>query len=305
MKHWGIAIVAALIAGAAPASASAEASICDPLSASSLLAGASGMPTGIAGRGGDVREPVLEQVHTDLPAAAKNRAPKNFKGTIPVYVHVITAGSVGALTDAQIAAQIAVLNETFAGAEGGTNTGFGFKLAGVTRTDNSAWFYAGPGGKDEKAMKAALHQGGANALNFYSTTAGDFLGWAYLPDIVTKPGQAFLDGVVIDWESLPGTSTTYAGRYDQGETATHEVGHWLNLEHTFYGACNAKGDFVDDTPPERTPTSGCPEGKDTCPAPGLDPIHNYMDYSYDSCYTQFTPGQTQRMRDAWLLYRAP
>jgi hypothetical protein len=153
-------------------------------------------------------------------------------------------------------------------------------------------------------MKRALHQGGDNALNFYSTTAGDFLGWAYLPDITTKPGQQYLDGVVIDWESIPGTSTTYAGRYDQGETATHEVGHWLDLEHTFYGGCNAKGDFVSDTPPERTATSGCPAGKDTCPEPGLDPIHNYMDYSYDSCYTEFTAGQTQRMRDAWLLYRA-
>jgi hypothetical protein len=74
---------------------------------------------------------------------------------------------------------------------------------------------------------------------------------------------------------------------------------------TFYGGCSAKGDFVADTPPERTPTSGCPAGKDTCAAPGLDPIHNYMDYSYDSCYTEFTAGQTQRMRDAWLLDRAP
>ena len=152
--------------------------------------------------------------------------------------------------------------------------------------------------------EAALHQGGDDALNLYSTTAGPYLGWAYLPDIATKPGQAYLDGIVIDWESMPGTSTTYAGRYDEGKTVTHETGHWLDLEHTFYGGCNAKGDFVDDTPAEKTPTSGCPIGKDTCSAPGLDPIHNYMDYSYDSCYTEFTPGQMQRMRDAWLLYRA-
>jgi hypothetical protein len=265
---------------------------------SALLAGSAGLPTGIAGRGGAVREPDLGQTATDLPASAKGRAKASFRATVPVYVHVITAGAVGNLTGQQIADQIAVLTRTYGG------TGFSFRLAGVDRTDNATWFYAGPGGKPEKSMKAALHKGGPDALNFYSTTAGDFLGWAYLPDIVTKPGQAFLDGIVIDWESIPGTSPTYAGQYDEGKTATHETGHWLNLEHTFFGACNAKGDFVDDTPAERTPTSGCPVGKDTCPAPGLDPIHNYMDYSFDSCYTEFTPGQTQRMRDAWLLYRA-
>ncbi|TWD81288.1 pregnancy-associated plasma protein-A [Kribbella amoyensis] len=255
-----------------------------------------------AGRGGP-REPGLDQVHEDLPAAAKGKAAKTFHQTVPVWIHVITDGPTGALTSPQIADQIAVLNNTFAGGEGGARTGFSFRLAGVTRTDNAAWFYANPGGTNENSMKRTLRRGGPETLNFYSTTAGDYLGWAYLPDIVTKPGKAYLDGVVIDWESIPGTSSTYAGRYDQGETATHEVGHWLNLEHTFYGGCNAKGDFVADTPAEKEPTSGCPAGKDTCTAPGLDPIHNYMDYSYDSCYTQFTPGQAQRMADAALLYR--
>ena len=299
MKVWnvlGAALVAALLAAPTAAAGTLTpplGSFCQPVA-----------NTAFVGRGGDVREPDLGTVAADLPASAKGRAGKNFKATIPVYVHVITDGATGSLTNTQIADQITVLNRTFAGGEGGANTGFSFRLAGVTRTDNAEWFYAGAGGNAEHSMKRALHQGGDNALNFYSTTAGEFLGWAYLPDIVTKPGQQYLDGVVIDWESIPGTSTTYAGRYDQGETATHEVGHWLNLEHTFYGGCNAKGDFVDDTPAERTPTSGCPAGKDTCPAPGDDPIHNYMDYSYDSCYTEFTQGQTQRMRDAWLFYRA-
>ena len=95
-------------------------------------------------------------------------------------------------------------------------------------------------------------------------TAGVYLGWAYLPDILTKPANAHLDGIVIDWESVPGASDTYAGKYDLGETLTHEAGHWLNLEHTFFGGCNAKGDFVDDTPAQKVPTFGCPAGKDTC-----------------------------------------
>jgi len=285
--------------GVASPAAGAQTVFC---SASDL---ASGSPTaGISGRGGDNREPDLGEVHEDLPATAKGKAGKNFKATVPVYFHVVTDGAIGAVTDEQIATQISVLNNTYAGGEGGAASGFSFALAGVTRTDNADWFYANPGGTNEQAMKQTLHQGGPRSLNYYSTTAGAYLGWAYLPSIVTKPGQAYRDGVVVDWESMVGTSTTYAGQYDQGETGTHEVGHWLNLEHTFYGGCNAKGDFVNDTPAQKTATRGCPEGKDTCKEPGLDPIHNYMDYSYDSCYTEFTAGQVQRMRDAWLLYRA-
>jgi hypothetical protein len=298
-------VVLGLALGAEAAQASSPASICDPVGSQSLFSDSLAAAGGAVGRGSTVREPDLGQVHEDLPASAKGKAGRRFRATVPVYFHVVTDGSIGNLTASQVSAQIDVLNRTFAGGEGGAVTRFSFQLAGITRTDNAAWFYTGPGGTGEHSMKQALHQGGTNALNLYSTTAGDFLGWAYLPDITTKPGQAYLDGVVIDWESMKGTSTTYAGRYDQGETTTHEVGHWVDLEHTFYRGCSSGGDYVADTPPEKTPTSGCPADKDTCSAPGLDPIHNYMDYSYDSCYTEFTPGQVQRMRDAWLLYRAP
>jgi hypothetical protein len=297
----------ALCAGTAQASSSS--SICDPVGSGSFLTDSLASSGSVAARGGRiVREPDLGQVHTDLPRRAKGQAEANFSATVPVYFHVVTDGKIGSLTDAQIGRQISVLNQTFSGAEGGADSGFTFVLASVTRTDNADWFYGvgGLGGGEEHDMKAALHQGGSDALNLYSTTAGDlYLGWAYLPEITTKPGQEYIDGVVFDWETIPGTSRKYAGRFDQGETATHEVGHWLNLEHTFYRGCSSGGDYVADTPPEKTSTDGCPFGKDTCPEPGLDPIHNYMDYSYDSCYTEFTAGQVQRMRDAWLFYRAP
>ena len=305
-----VALASAVLTGlsvspatAAPTTAE-EFAYCNPLategaSTFSLFGGSS-----IAARGGDAREPDTGQEHLDLPASAKGKAGKNFRQTVPVWFHVVSAGSIGNISDEVVQAQMNVLNLAFAGFYGGANTGFSFKLAGVTRTDNADWHYGGIGGVNEHSMKRTLHRGGPETLNIYATTAGGYLGWAYLPDIVTKPGQEYLDGIVVDWESMPGASTEYAGKYDLGQTATHEAGHWLNLEHTFYGGCNAKGDFVDDTPAQKVPTNGCPEGQDTCREPGLDPIHNYMDYSYDSCYWEFTQGQTQRMRDAWLLWRA-
>jgi hypothetical protein len=290
---------------AVPSVAEQVASCVPALSGDSLFSVYDKLTPAAFGRGFDAREPADNSVVQDLPASAIGQAGPNFSATVPVYFHVVTDGSIGDLTDKQISDQMTVLNLEFAGMEGGANTGFSFTLAGVTHSDNADWFYAKPGGINEKSMKRALHQGGKNALNLYSSTAGPYLGWAYLPDIVTKPGQAFIDGIVFDWETVPGASTTYAGTFDLGKTVTHEAGHWLNLEHTFFGGCNAKGDFVADTPAERTPTSGCPAGKDTCSDPGPDPIHNYMDYSFDSCYSEFTQGQAQRMRDAWLFYRAP
>ena len=252
--------------------------------------------------GNVVREPSLNATYEAMPASAKGKGGAKFKATVPVWFHVVTDGAIGNVTQAQIDEQMTVLNLAFAGFYGGAKSGFHFELAGVTRTDNADWFYGGITGSGERPMKRALHRGGFETLNIYSTTADAYLGWAYLPGL--PDSNLYLDGIVFDWESMVGTSDTYAGRYDLGMTLVHEAGHWVNLEHTFFGGCNAKGDFVDDTPPMKVPTSGCPEGKDTCSEPGLDPIHNYMDYSYDSCYDQFTAGQVARAQDAWLFYRA-
>ncbi len=253
-------------------------------------------------RGGVVREPSSSDTPDEVPASAQGKGGPSFRATVDVYFHIVTDGSLGAVTDADVQRQIQVVNMGFGGFEGGTDTGLRFRLAGIDRTDNAAWFYAGPGSPDERAMKKALHKGDAGDANIYSTTAGAFLGWSYFPsEYKTHP---YIDGVVIDWASMYKTSTVYEGRYDLGKTATHELGHWVGLYHTFQGGCNNFGDYVEDTPAELTPTSGCPAGKDTCSEPGLDPIHNYMDYSYDSCYDQFTPGQTARAQDQWLFFRA-
>ena len=84
----------------------------------------------------------------------------------------------------------------------------------------------------------------------------------------------------------------------------HETGHWLGLYHTFQGGCTTTNDQVDDTPAQSSRTSGCPAQRDSCPANGTDPIHNYMDYSWDSCYSEFTPGQAARVNKMWTAYRA-
>jgi hypothetical protein len=259
---------------------------------------------GIADSHGVIREKDTGQAPNAgaLPKSAQNAAPANLSVTVDVWVHVISSGSTGNVTNQVIADQISELNEGYAGGEGGDDTGFTFELAGVTRTNNATW-YRSKGGA-ETAFKQALKVGGPETLNVYTTSGGGYLGWAYLPSITTS-SQAYLDGVVIDWRTMPGASTAYAGRYDAGDTLVHEVGHWLNLEHTFYGGCSGSGDFVADTPPEKSAASGCPVGRDTCTSAGLDPIHNYMDYSDDPCITEFTAGQTQRMADAWVFWRAP
>ena len=214
---------------------------------------------------------------------------------VGVYVHIIQSSSgEGGATPSQVSRQINVLNGAFGG------SGFQFELISTDYTLNDAWFAVAPGTTAERDMKTALHKGTADDLNLYiAHIGGGLLGWATFPS--SYASAPWKDGVVVLDDSLPGGN---ADPYNLGDTATHEVGHWAGLYHTFQGGCSKQGDQVADTPAERSPAFGCPTGRDSCVSDtGLDPITNFMDYTDDKCMFVFSSGQTSRMQTSWMAYR--
>ncbi|MFN2507666.1 MAG: zinc metalloprotease [Chthoniobacterales bacterium] len=220
--------------------------------------------------------------------------------TVRVFFHVIRKGTTvakGNIPVSMLDAQIDVLNQAYAGngpGGSGAPTPFTFVRAGITRTTNATWYTAGPQTGAELAMKKALHQGSSKDLNLYTNNpGGGLLGWATFPwDFDVGGADApYLDGVVLLNQSLPGGTAT---PYHEGDTGTHEVGHWMGLFHTFQGGCSAAGDRISDTPAEASPAFGCPPSRNTCPGTGKDPVNNFMDYTDDVCMFQFTAKQSYR-----------
>ena len=228
--------------------------------------------------------------------------------TITTYVHVLHDGPEGLVSEQMVRNQIAVLNQEYA------IYGFKFELASSVRgnpnpdyTDNAAWYR-----DDEAAFKTALKEGSGDDLNIYINNGGGYLGYAYYPNVVGTQYD-ILDGVVLAWGTLPGAdqpgiSDIPGYVYNQGDTGTHEVGHYLGLLHTFEGSCSKAGDAVADTASERSPDFDCTQGRNSCKDGSgpisLDPIHNFMDYSDDVCLFEFTGGQAERMNIQWALYRS-
>lgn len=243
------------------------------------------------------------QLATRAGERAADRAESDRKITVPVVIHEVqsTRGT-GQISDETWARQIREVNQNFNGGESprASQSGFRFELLVVNEYVNNNWFRnVEPGSSVDRRMKRTTRQGGYGTLNVWSVDPEGLLGFATFPS--ARPRDIRTDGIVINYGSVPGG---YIENYNLGKTLTHEAGHWLGLFHTFQGGCTADNDFVNDTPAQSSPTFGCPVGRNSCFLPGLDPIRNYMDYSYDGCYNQFTDGQSSRMQNFWYAFRA-
>ncbi|PYI04289.1 hypothetical protein BO78DRAFT_320910 [Aspergillus sclerotiicarbonarius CBS 121057] len=245
---------------------------------------------------------------------------------IETWFHIVSSqAAADTVSDEMITSQLSYLQKAYQSA---TIT---YRLKGVTRQVNDSWAR----NDDELGMKDSLRRGNYSTLNVYFQTdlqassdgssraasedpdsradvsdqsSSNVLGFCTLPDPsvnASSPRSSYIkDGCNVLADTMPGGSLA---QYNQGGTAVHEIGHWNGLLHTFEGeSCSPdnEGDYIDDTPEQSEPTSGCPAEKDSCPdLPGLDAIHNFMDYSSDDCYENFTPDQAQRMRNMWTAMR--
>ncbi|MSR62429.1 MAG: zinc metalloprotease [Planctomycetes bacterium] len=225
---------------------------------------------------------------------------------IPVVVHILTSGSAGSMSDARVRSQIDVLNEDFqalAGTlgENGNDARIEFFLAsedpsgnpttGITRTNNTNYY------NDNGSYWTTLAWDTTRYLNIYTNLASGALG--YVPDLPQGGIVGSSSDRVVVLHSAFGRNAPIGAPYDLGRSATHEVGHYLGLYHTFdFGcgtsACYTSGDRICDTARESNPVFGCPATHASCTA--NDPFHNYMDYSDDDCMSEFTPEQVNRMR---------
>jgi hypothetical protein len=236
--------------------------------------------------------------------------------TIPVVFHVNDATNPYRVTMDQIRSAINILNQDynllnadysqidprFIGRA--ANLHITFRLADIdpkgNPTNGVTYHYNDLDGRAPDgtgaAVKSISYWPGEKYLNIWIVSEveekGVFnnSGWSYLPDDWVANNH--LDGIVYNWRylGLPGVGSSENGYPHMKRVLTHEIGHFLNLQHTFENGCTAPGDEVDDTPPTQT-NSDCNLNANSCGV--VANVENYMDYS--TCAKMFTTGQSDRM----------
>jgi hypothetical protein len=235
---------------------------------------------------------------------------------IPIVVHILYHQPSENISDEQVFSQIAALNRDFRRKSADTaNTPAVFKSLAA---DCEIEFQLATSDPKRKSTNGIIHkytpivywqaddkmkfsvEMGDNAwdaksyLNIWVCNLEQVAGYSSIPG-----GPDNKDGVVIGFPVF-GTIGTMSG-FDMGKTAVHEVGHWLNLKHT-WGDTDCGDDLVDDTPKQRDYNQGCPSGvRISCSnGPNGDMYMNYMDFVNDACMNLFTKGQKERMRALFI-----
>jgi hypothetical protein len=245
----------------------------------------------------------MNQIEDFTQRAMANGRLVNGRVVIPVVVNVLYRTAAENISQAQIQSQIDVLNKDFTAqnsdfnsvpalfAPVAANVGITFELASVVRksTTKSSW------GTNDVMKKA--NKGGiapvtpSTKLNIWvCTIGGGILGYAQFPG-----GSSATDGVVIDSKYF-GLSGSANAPYNLGRTATHEIGHWMNLRH-IWGDANCGNDLVADTPLHNAANFGVPAYPhySTCTGRPVEMTMNYMDYTDDRGMYMFSNGQKSRM----------
>jgi hypothetical protein len=234
---------------------------------------------------------------------------------VPVVVHLVSRPSAPVVTDAQVHAQLRVLNEDFR--RRNADTVRTLPVFRPVAADCGIEFYLAPADPDGNATSGitrtvTAHGPFAND-DIHRSSAGGRDGWdparylnvwvcnlaAGISGYGTPPGgPGYQDGVVVHYQHF-GTGGTALAPYDRGRSATHEVGHWLGLKHPWGvpGGCT-DDDGIADTPPQEGASAGCDPGRVSCG--GFNMVQNFMDYSADACLNLFTAGQRDVMRSTLL-----
>ena len=257
------------------------------------------------------RAAYLQELERKTESYPGRDATSRFNGTlyIGVIVHVVHTNP-NIVSDAQIQSQIDVLNNDFnkENSELANSNVYlaGYPLASVADCD-IRFYLAGTVRKQTNVASFGTNDavkrsssGGSDAvsattrLNFWvCDLSGGLLGYAQFPG-----GAAATDGVVCDYQAFGTTSTGFSlySTFNKGRTATHEIGHWLNLRH-IWGDARCGTDLVSDTPAHDQSNGGCPSTthRSKCTGRPLEQWMNYMDYTYDACMYMFTDGQKTRM----------